>query len=726
MTREDPPLPLPRLRVRRQLTEVRADDLRFTLDEASQFFQRAGVRLTETALATLDRRTEGWIAGLQLAALSLRERADIDEFLRAFSGSHRYVIDYLIEEVLQQQTETVRQFLGQTAILDRLTAPLCDALTGRDDSQAILEQLERANLFLVPLDDERRWYRYHHLFADSLRAGLDRPRQTALHSTAARWFEAHGLAREAIQHALASEDYGYAGGLIEQAARAAIWASGELATLQQWSDGLPEAILRAHPRLCLYYGRALFFRGDHAAAERYLQIAEDAINDLPPTSADYGEMLGVLLTNRSTVAAMQGQVGDALALAEQALAHLPAVDISTRARVAHAQGFALGLRGDAQTARAAFAQAQTFAQAAANRVLGLDVTGYLALALLTLGQAHAARQVCERAVQETPGEDKPPPHACTVYLALGATLFEQGDFEGAAHALNESLDLAQQTGWTHVLWQMFTLLAQVRQAQGDTAGALRAITQADQVAGGYAIPLVSERVAAAAARLAMDQGDLEAARRWGKVYAALPSAEYRREFEDLTLARVALAWRQPQAALDLLDTILASARAGERVGAVVEALVLRALAQQALGDDDAAGASLAEALGLAAPDGLVRAFVEAGPPIVPLLRRLESVAPRLADDLLARLAPAPAPVEAPPPAVTPAPPRVNGLVEPLSERELDVLRLLASGRSNQEIARRLFISVGTAKWHVNHIYGKLGVSSRTQAMVRAQELGLLA
>ncbi len=617
VSREDPPLPLARLRVRNQLTEVRAADLRFTEVEAAQFFRHHGVDLQDQAVAALDRRTEGWIAGLQLAALSLHSRADVDAFIAAFSGTHRYVIDYLVEEVLGQQASDIRAFLNATAVLDRLCAPLCDALTERDDSRAVLDHLEHVNLFLVPLDDERRWYRYHHLFADSLRAGLPTDYCADLHRRAAAWFEGQGLLADAVKHALAAEDFKHAGDLIDQTARTTISPSGNLPMLAQWSDLLPEDVLRAHPQLSLYYARSLFFKGRPRAAQRYLDVAAATIQGWPPDEAATREARGLLLVNHSTFAAMRGAVGVALDTARAAQELVAHDDRATRARLMHAVGFAHLLRGDAVEAQRAFAEAVALAQAVGNTILGLDVVGYLARATLAQGDVAEARRVCEQALA---GGD--PPAACAVYLALAGALEAQGDMAGASEALERSVALGEQAGWAHILWEALARLALARQTQGDASAAEAALRRAEQLARDYDIAYVRDRVAAYRARLHLMRGELAPALRWADAYRRAEQGEIRRAFEDETLALVRMA--------------------------------------------------------------------EAGRPLPP---------PEQAHT-------------------------ADTLIEPLSERELEILRLLAAGRSNQEIADHLVITVGTAKWHVHHIYGKLGVRNRAEALLRAQALGL--
>lgn len=631
-TREDPPLPLPRWRVGNQMTELRADDLRFTPAEALAFFQQAGVNLSAEAIAALDDRTEGWIAGLQLAALSLQGRSDVADFIAAFRGTHHYVIDYLLEEVLQRQPADIRDFLHATSVLDRLSASLCDAVTQRDDSRALLARLEHTNLFLIPLDDERQWYRYHHLFADSLAAGLDPARQAALHRRAAAWLDEHALLAQAVSHALAAQDFALAGHLIEKAARTTISTSGDLPALHRWSDLLPREILRAHPLLCLYYARSLYFKGQVHAADGYLDLAEQAIAALPAATPAQQEALGVLLTNRSTVAAMRGQVTLALQTAADAQVYVAADDQATQARLAHARGFAYALRGDLRQARDEFAQAVDLADAVGNRILGADVVGCLAQVDTAQGKTDEARRLCEATIRQA-GDEATRPELGAVYLALGVALETQGETTAAIDALARAIHLARQAAWPHVLWPAYVRLALAHQAQGQREAARDAIEQAAAVARSYNVPFVTQRVAAYRATLDLAWGAMNATAHEATVAAALGAHEAEGDFADLTLTHLHLAHGQPRPA----------GPAG--VGGV-------ATAEHGASDSDT-------------------------------------------------------------------------LVEHLSERELEVLRLIAAGRSNHEIAQTLVITLGTAKWHVSQIYGKLGVHSRVQALQRARVLGLL-
>ncbi len=683
-TRADPLLPLARLRARGRLTEIRSLDLRFTREETLAFLNDCmDLQLADDEIGTLAARTEGWIAGLQLAALSLAQlpppagvpgaaplssgnAADRARFIQAFAGDDRHIMDYLGDEVISRQPAGVQRFLLRTAVLGRLSGPLCDALMGEPwelgQSQRILEQLERSNLFIIPLDHRREWYRYHHLFADLLRHRLQQTQPDLaplLHRRASEWLEAAGLLAEAVEHALLTEDLGRAGRLIEHAGRAAIWTNGELQTLQRWSDRLPEDELKTRPRLCLYYARAVLFSGDVAASQRYLRQAKQAIRSQVARGDEPGqrELWGLLFLNRATLEAMRGDdPGQALALAERAAGCLPEGDQSAQARLAHARGVAHELLGDVAEAGRQFSLSWSLALAAGNRNLGLDVAACLARVHMAAGEPVAAIQVCEQALAGALNAGGPWPPACAVYAALAEALHMQGECSRAEEAVARSIEFARRAGWPHVLWEAYVTLANIHQTQGDRAGAVAAIEQARQVAARYAIPRVQKRIAAARARLALAWGNLAAAAAWAEDYRRAPNTAYLREYEDLTLARVLLAEGQSAEALALLDEIQAAAEAAGRGRTVAEARSLR------------------------------------GQPGAPSAR--------------------PSPSQQP-------------LLEPLSERELEVLRLIADGLSNPEIAGRLYLSPNTMRAHTYNIYGKLEVHSRTQAVARARALGLL-
>lgn len=725
-TRADPPLPLARLRARDQLVEVRADDLRFTPREASDFLTRVmGLALDERDLLTLGERTEGWCAGLQMAALSLRGHRDPEQFIASFSGSQRYILDYLGEEVLGRQSADMQAFLLPSAVLDRLSGPLCDEVLERSGSQALLARLEKANLFLVPLDDAREWYRYHHLFADLLRSRLQQqwPAQDigALHRRAALWFESHGSSSEAIGHALASQDADLAADLVERALRGyAAWSSGDVVTVAGWLRALPPGAVRTRPWLRAYASRALYMGGDLAAAEDLLREVDEALRCDPDAVPDGGLLLAVLSRNRAIYAAARGRPRDALACAQQAREYLPS-DPNHRAITAYALADAYLQTGEVAQARRACEECLAASQAAGNGLFAILSAWLLAEVHLAGAELRAALRACDESARLGTVGGVHVPLTAAAELTRAMVYYERNQLEPAERCVAEALETLRLAGLTDNHGLGHIRLALVKQARGDAAGARQALGAAEDIARASGIERVIEEVAVARARLALAQGDTQAAVRWADLYRArLPdAAEYLRDRADLMLARVLLATAGTGAeryaeALAVLDRLLTSAESGERRYYVLEALTLQAGAYAALGDVPAARAGLERALALAEPEGYVRVFADGGRPVATLLAQLPAGSPHrpYADRLLAVTAlherPAGPPVR-----------------ESLTPRELEVLRLLADGLTNAQVAKALVIAPGTVRAHTASIYGKLDAANRTQAVARAHSLKLL-
>ncbi len=738
--RADPPFPLARLRARDQLTELRSDDLRFSADEAATFLQRVmGLSLSAETIAVLERRTEGWIAGLQLAALSMQRRdvAQMAEFVAAFSGTHRLVLDYLVQEVLQQQPDSVQRFLLETAILERLTAPLCDAVRfgtaesppGRDDSLSLLAALDAANLFLVPLDDERRWYRYHRLFADLLRDRLQQTRPDelpVLHRRAAAWYWQERLAPEAVGHALTAADFELAADLIEESASEMLWMRGEVATLRGWLEMLPETLIRDRPGLCLLHAWALFLGVQFEAVEGRVHDAEAALARLSlpdPARQAVAEQLTVM---RAMLANFRGDLPRTIELSRQALDLVGEDNLMLRAALASNLGGAYMGSGDLVAAGEVFAEAARLYQATGNLFVTLLASAYLGDVQMAQGHLRQAAETFrqtlalagERGGAQSFG-------ARLAQVGLGRLECERNELEEAERRLTVHLEASQRLGDEQIgpgpqlLVDGYRALARTLQARGEEASALAMLDRAEQVTRRRA-PRLLGGVAAAKARLHLASGDLVAAQRWASESGLDASTEpvYAREFELLTLARVLVAQGSLVEAMDLLERLGRAAEAGQRLGSLVEARLLQALALQAQGRRDEAVAALDTALSLAEPEGYVRLFADEGAPLASLLR--QAVAQGNAE--AARLHTAlPAPSLQPPERGEPPGP----LVEPLTERELEVLDLIADGLSNREIAEKLVLAVTTVKKHASNIYGKLGVRSRTEAVARARKLDLL-
>lgn len=734
ITREDPPLTLARWRVGDQMTEIRAGDLRFTEDEATAFLnQTMHLELTAENVAALEERTEGWIAGLQLAAVALRSPAgrresDAASFIAAFSGSHHYVIDYLLGEVLRQQDEEVRTFLEQTSILERLSPSLCSAVTGRDDSREILSRLERENLFLIALDPEHQWYRYHHLLADSLRTRIDASLEAELHRRASRWYEAHAFPAEAVRHALATEDLALAADVIERVIQTATaWSQGEVARLTGWLHALPDPLLRARPALSLHASRALYLAGKMSRAQQLLGQAEQALRNGPSDAAERKSLLALASVYQAAIAAMHGErLSEAIAATNRILAEAPIVDLHTAARAADTLGLAHQLRGELREAERAYLQAARLAESAGVRYLALNARCEAAMVQIDQGQLTLATQTCREALELAADEEIAP--AGLAWAILGEIARERNELEKAEHYLSTGIELSRQGGITDDLRYSFLFLARLKQAQGDPQAALENWRQADLLLQAYNIPRLAALSAAERARLNLAQGNIAQAGHWAhdvQQARVSQSSAYLHEPEELILARFFQADGQPDAALDLVRPILAAARPAGRNRSLIQALILQALALEQQQQPQAADTALREALALATPQGFMRLFIDEGPPIAGLLPRVRSLAPVFVERLLSHLN-------------TDLDTEVEGTtaarreftappahIEPLSNREQEVLELLVSGLTNREIAEKLVITVGTTKWHVHNIYQKLDVSSRAEAIARAYEWQLL-
>ena len=743
-SRADPPLPLARLRARGQLAELRAADLRFTVAETAAFLREVtGLDLPVASVVALQDRTEGWAAGVQLAALSLRGHADPAGFIATFAGSHRYVLDYLTGEVLAGQPEQVLRFLLETSVLDRLCGPLCDAVTGRTGSQEMLEELDRANLFMVPLDEVRHWWRYHHLFADLLRARLERERPAALpglHRAAAAWHEKHGFADDAVRHAVAAGETGWAARLVERHVETLLRRS-EGATLERWLSALPAESIRARPRLCLAQAIGAVVSGRLEAVEPLVADAERAFTAIgdEPHEPSVGRALSVLANVpasmaflRADVARLRGDAARALDFATQALAHLGEDDWLMRSQVAWGLATVHWVRGELAEAERALADLVAERVAAGEGYLAMRVCYDHSEVQLAQGRLGAAQRTYQRGLGIASEAGQQPPPAGMAHVGLAEVLYERNELAAAHEHATQGVALCRQLAFTQPLARSLAMLARIRQAQGDTAGALEAIGEAERVKLSLQLAAMYNPVPSWRARLLLALGEAAAAARWasGRGLRAGDDPCYPREREYLALARVLLAEHAPGQALGLLDRIYAKAAAQRRTGSVIEAAALRALALADGGDQAAALASLAEALALAAPEGYIRVFADEGVPMARLLGRLAAaqrtgrvvfpgpVPQRYLDQLIRAFQPTVAPPAARDTAIA-------GMAELLSDRELEVLRLLAAGKSNQQIADELVVTLATVKKHVGHILGKLTAANRTQAVARARVLGLL-
>jgi LuxR family maltose regulon positive regulatory protein len=732
-TRADPPLPLARLRGRGQMTELHAADLRFTPGEAEAYFNETmALALSVEHVAALEQRTEGWIVGLQLAALSLQGQENVAGFIQAFSGNQRYVLDYLTEEVLNRQPEEIQAFLLQTAILDRLTGSLCDAVRFGDtetpnrsegaasstgtavtrgaESQQVLELLEASNLFLVPLDEERCWYRYHHLFADILRQRLEREQADLvpeLHRRASAWYEREGLITEAVGHALTCGDFERAAYLILEAG----WATftrGEMRTILGWIAVLPDDIVRANPQLGVLHAWAMAKSGDLDGAERRLR------------QLDGNRLHGEATAVRAYIAGVRGDLPQAVGLSQQSLALLPGENLVVRAIVAQNLGVAYHWRGDPTAAIRALTEAVMLSRAADQSFQTLTAMAILGRAYEMQAALHQAMDTYQEALELGRGADRrPAPFACMAYVGMAGVLYEWNDLDAAKQHALEGVKLGKLGGF--IAYQIFghALLARVCEAQGDRDGALENIEHAERLGQGSDYALVTALATELRVRLWLAQGNLLAAARWAQGRQLQPADELdaASEIEQTAVARTLVVQDRLSDALSLLASLLQRAQGAGRTAHVIKVRALQAFAFQELGDVAQALSALKRALSLAEPEGYVRTFVDEGEPMARLLRHAlaEGIAPGYVSRLLAAFGQSP----------STASPAVQRLAEPLTERELEVLRLIAGGLSNREIAQQLVVAVSTVKTHINHLYGKLEVKNRTQAVARARELGLL-
>ncbi|WP_411375729.1 LuxR C-terminal-related transcriptional regulator [Arthrobacter sp. MPF02] len=740
--RTDPPLPLARFRARGELVEIRAQELRFTPGEAATYLTDCmGLSLTPPDVAALEGRTEGWIAALQLAAISLQDRDDPSAFIAGFAGDDRYIVDYLLEEVLQGQPEGIQRFLLQTSILDRLTGPLVDAVTGQDNGSSTLRVLERGNLFLVPLDERRQWFRYHHLFADVLQARLldERAGKVAeLHLRASAWYEHNGWPHEAIDHAFAAKDLDRAADLIELAVPA-IRRYRQEAVLQRWLPLLPRDVIRARPVLGLELVGALMLGGNFDGVHQRLRDIEpwsdpETNNAADPADSSTGlvvrdtgefrKLPGMAEVYRAALALGRGDVAGTITQAEHALSLLPPDDHGGRAAAHGLLGLAFWRMADLPAAHDAYSACSDGLRSAGFIADTFGCAVALADIRLAQGRLNEATATYEQALDLALTEEGQTLRgAADMYVGLGSVHRECNDLQAAARFLKRSEDLGPGGGLPQNPYRSRVALAAVCEADGNLDGALALLTDAEHLYVSDFFPNVRP-VPALKARILIRQGRLAEARNWAATHGVTPDDDlhYLREFEHITLARALLAESAGgdpaslHSALSLLDRLLDAARSGGRAGSVIEIRILQALALHQQGNPGAALTALTEATALAEPEGYVRIFADEGPPMASLLKaalKRSGTSPYLRRLLAA--------IESRQD-ITPA---TFGLVEPLSDREQDVLRLLGTDLSGPAIASELSVSLNTVRTHTSRIYAKLNVNNRRAAVRRARQLNLL-
>lgn len=749
-SRAEPPLALARLRARGQLCELHAADLQFDLAETTAFFADVmHIDLAPEQVQTVLARTEGWIAGLQLAGLALQECADHTDFVRAFAGTHRYILDYLTDEVLRRQPAAVQHFLLHTALLERLHGPLCDTLTGRHDGALMLEQLERAHVFVVPLDQEGCWYRYHHLFADVLRKRLQQCAPASvplLHERAAAWYAANDLVADAVPHALAARAWNRAIELIEQVANTLL-RRGEVATLRGWLEALPADVLHAHVRLGLTYAWTLVIEGQSELVEPRLCIIEQllAVQHAPgePLPCASCETLGDVTAMRAALAGRAGDHARAAELAQQALDQLPSGALTSRGAALLYLARARLHLGDVPAAQRVWAAFMELRQETISPVLTRPIAALRIQLAVAQGQLRAAAAMYRHELHAAAERDHTDlMFVAETHLGLGRVLYEWNDLDGAAQQLFQGLALLPEAASSEVRTRGLLWLALVAQARGDLHVARDLEAEAEQCVAAHPSLHGQALLDTYHVQVLLRQGNISAAgrraQRWVQGTDAdvaghtLPVAV--QELMASARARSLAAKGHAQAALAILQPLRVQATTTLRHGSVITLLIHEALVLAQSGNVARATSTLAEALALAVPEGYIRAFVDQGQPMAALLQHLHTAQQQqvihdsdgvdYVERLLTMFTPSATPQMAGASSRRIAA-AVEPLLEPLRPRELEILRLVAEGQSTEAIAEQLIISIGTVRWHLKNIFGKLDVHSRTQAVARARALRLV-
>ena len=723
LTRVDPTFPLARLRVRKELTEIRAADLRFTIGEIEDFLTNVmHIKLTTADINALEAQTEGWIAGLQLAALSIQGSDDFSTFMENFSGSHHYVVDYMIEEVLNRQPEEIKSFLLHTSILERMNAQLCNSLTHRTDSQSILEKLEISNLFVIPLDEQRQWYRYHHFFTDLLRNRLQHTHPEKipeLHHLASAWYQKNGFLAEALEHAISGAHYEDAAAMIENQGNSML-ANGAWGQLLKWLKTLPDEIIQTRPLLAIFYIWGLLLSSQIEDVERRLIDLEHALGKGSFPIEENQILNWHLQAIRGRVAYLSGDFQMAVDLTSEALDHLDEQEKTFRSILGITLGSSYFLAGELSDASRILAETQKVSQHADNLMYAIDAAGALAQIQEAQGNLREAAETYQEIIRLS--QKHVNTNLMAAFLNLGNVLYEWNKLDEAENRYQTCLEISEKIH--SIDGTLFALLglAKTSQAQGDDDRSAKFIRQAEQILPNFSQSILGLYAEALLAQLALSRGDLKTAENWADKHV-LPAEEslisnlFMRKVEYLTIARMMILQNQSVEAETFLEKVYNAAEAAGLFSCQFEALALISFARGQQNNTSGAMMALVQALEYAKPADYIRVFADVGDPFIELLQQagLQSNLRVYAQKILSAISSA----------ELNAPTAGSNLPEALSERELEVLELLALGKTNKEIAQALFLATGTIKKHLNNIYSKLGVNNRTECTRRAQEIKLI-